>query len=65
MRMPFMRLVEEMARLTGDELDLSFGELSRRFDEPVQRLMDAAEVVKSFGGFHACGTQSCVHPSAN
>ena len=49
MRMPFEKLMELVAELgRGDEVTL--GELSRRWGEPVQRVADAIDAVKVLRG---------------
>lgn len=50
MRMPFEVLVDYMNALTDEEEKMTLGELSKKFGEPVDRIMDAATVVRVLRG---------------
>lgn len=46
MRMPFERLMEQVANLDPENSELTLGELSARWGEPAERIMDALDAVK-------------------
>lgn len=48
--MPFERLMEAVAALGPDEQHASFGQLAKRWDEPVERIMDAATALRVLAG---------------
>lgn len=50
MQMPFERLMEAVAALGPDEQHASFGQLAKRWDEPVERIMDAATALRVLAG---------------
>jgi hypothetical protein len=49
MRRPFERLVEMVDALDSDR-DVTLGELSERWSEPVERIMDAIQASKMLRG---------------
>ena len=51
MRRPFERLIELVEAVHDTEPpSITMGELSRRWDEPVERIMDAIDAVKVKNG---------------
>jgi hypothetical protein len=50
MRMPFERLMEEVAVLPETDQSLTMGVLAERWGEPVERIMDAVCAVRVLAG---------------
>lgn len=50
MRMPFERLMEEVAALSDEDQQKPMGELAGRWGEPVQRVADAITAVRVLNG---------------
>jgi|HubBroStandDraft_4_1064222.scaffolds.fasta_scaffold17784_9 hypothetical protein len=48
--MPFERLMERVAALGGEDGTLTTGDLSARWGEPAERIMDAIDAVRVLGG---------------
>lgn len=46
MRMPFEKLMEHVAALGEADGALTMGDLSARFGEPAERIMDAVDAVR-------------------
>lgn len=49
MRVPFQKLMELCARAEGEK-DVMLGELSKRWNEPVERIMDAITANRVMAG---------------
>jgi hypothetical protein len=49
-RMPFERLMEEIAALPEEDWNRPMGELAARWGEPVERIADAIDVLKVLQG---------------
>jgi hypothetical protein len=49
-RMPFERLMQEVATLSEEDWDKPMGELAKRWGEPVGRIADAIDAVKVLRG---------------
>ena len=50
MKMPFERLMEEVAALSDEDKALPMGRLAERWGEPVQRIADAIDAVRVMCG---------------
>lgn len=50
MRAPFEKLMQWVTELPAEDWTLMFGELSKRWDEPVERIMDAIDALKVMRG---------------
>lgn len=50
MPMPFEKLLELVAALDDEELDLPMGELARRWDETTRRVAYALDALRKLGG---------------
>lgn len=48
--MPFEKLMTRVADLSMDDADVTMGELSQRWGEPIHRIMDAIDAVKVLSG---------------
>ena len=48
--MPFARLMEQVAALSGEDWKLSLGALSERWGEPAARIADAIDALKVLNG---------------
>lgn len=52
MRVPFPRLVEQVAALSAEDQDLPMGKLAERFGVTTERLADAVDALKMLSGQH-------------
>jgi len=74
-KMPFERLMEEVAALGDEDKALPMGRLAERWGEPVQRIADAIDAVRVMNGERTyitvrpapdkpacpkCGTSGCL-----
>jgi hypothetical protein len=50
MRRPFEQLVEMIDALDDSDRDVTLGDLSKRWKEPVERIMDALDASKMLRG---------------
>jgi hypothetical protein len=50
MRMPFEKLMEYVSALTDEDKELTMGQLSERWSEPAERIMDAISAVRVLNG---------------
>lgn len=46
MRMPLELLAEKIAEATIDNKEITLGELAKMFDQTVERIMDAIDLIK-------------------
>jgi hypothetical protein len=49
-KMPFERLMEEVARLSEEDSQMTMGQLAERWGEPAPRIMDAIDAVRVMRG---------------
>jgi len=49
-RMPFEKLMEHVAAIAPQDRNVTVGELSRRWGEPAERIMDAVSAVRVMRG---------------
>lgn len=50
MRMPFERLMEEVAAIPEQDRNRPLGEFAARWGEPAERIMDAVDAVRVLAG---------------
>ena len=50
MKMPFERLMEEVAALSDEDAELTLGQLGERWGEPAARIGDAIDAVRVMKG---------------